>query len=99
MLPSRYEGLPNALCEAMACGMAVVVANCSPGVAEVIRNGVNGLLTETENVDSLAAAMQQLMGDNARRASLGEQASLSSGPYQLNRVMTLWEDLIRELTE
>ena len=99
VLPSRYEGLPNALCVAMACGVAVVAANCSPGVAEVVRDGVNGLLAQPGNVDSLAAAMQQLMGDNARRASLGEQASLSSGPYQLNRVMTLWEDLIRELTE
>ena len=99
VLPSRYEGLPNALCEAMACGMAVVAANCSPGVAEVVQDGVNGLLAQPENVDSLATAMQQLMGDEARRASLGEQASLSTQPYQLNGVMTLWEDLIRELTE
>jgi glycosyltransferase involved in cell wall biosynthesis len=97
VLPSRYEGLPNALCEAMACGMPVVAANCSPGVAEVIRNGVNGLLTETENVDSLAAAMSNLMGDKDQRASLGEQALLSVEPYDLDRVITLWENLIREL--
>jgi GalNAc-alpha-(1->4)-GalNAc-alpha-(1->3)-diNAcBac-PP-undecaprenol alpha-1,4-N-acetyl-D-galactosaminyltransferase len=99
VLPSRYEGLPNALCEAMVCGMAVVAANCSPGVAEVVQDGVNGLLAQPENVDSLAAAMQQLMGDKTRRASLGEEASLSMQPYRLDRVMTQWEDLIRELTE
>ncbi len=98
VLPSRYEGLPNALCEAMACGMAVVAANCSPGVAEVIQDGVNGVLVEPENVDSLAEAMDQLMGDQAHRASLGKQASLSVEPYQLNSVMVLWEDLVRELT-
>jgi glycosyltransferase involved in cell wall biosynthesis len=98
VLPSRYEGLPNALCEAMVCGMAVVAANCSPGVAEVVQDSVNGLLAEPENVDSLAGAMDQLMGDKDRRASLGEQASLSTEPYNLNRVMTLWEDLVRELT-
>ena len=98
VLPSRYEGLPNALCEAMACGMAVVATNCSPGVAEVVQDGVNGLLAETENVDSLAAGMGHLMGNEARRASLGKQASLSVEPYQLNRVMSQWEDLIRELS-
>jgi GalNAc-alpha-(1->4)-GalNAc-alpha-(1->3)-diNAcBac-PP-undecaprenol alpha-1,4-N-acetyl-D-galactosaminyltransferase len=98
VLPSRYEGLPNALCEAMACGMAVVAANCSPGVAEVVQDGINGLLAETENADSLAAGMGQLMGDKARRASLGQQASLSVEPYQLNRVVAQWEDLIREIS-
>jgi GalNAc-alpha-(1->4)-GalNAc-alpha-(1->3)-diNAcBac-PP-undecaprenol alpha-1,4-N-acetyl-D-galactosaminyltransferase len=98
VLPSRYEGMPNALCEAMACGMAVVAANCSSGVGQVVHDGVNGLLAEPENVDSLAAAMQQLMGDQAWRASLGEQARISTEPYNLNRVMALWEDLVRELT-
>jgi glycosyltransferase involved in cell wall biosynthesis len=98
VLPSKYEGLPNALCEAMACGMAVVAANCSPGVAEVVHDGINGLLAESENVDSLAGAMEKLMSDRARRASLGEQASLSVEPYNLNKVMALWEDLVRELT-
>jgi len=98
VLPSRYEGLPNALCEAMACGMAVVAANCSPGVAEVVQNGVNGLLAEAENVDSLSVAMGDLMGDKDRRASLGEQARLSVEPFNLDRVITLWENLIRELT-
>jgi glycosyltransferase involved in cell wall biosynthesis len=98
VLPSRYEGLPNALCEAMACGMAVVAANCSPGVAEVVQNGVNGLLAEPENVDSLAAAMDNLMGDKDRRTVLGQKAHLSVEPYNLDRVMTLWENLIRELT-
>jgi len=98
VLPSRYEGLPNALCEALACGMAVVAANCSPGVAEVVKDGINGLLAEPENVDSLAAAMDKLMGGLARRVSLGEQAPLSAEPYNLKRVMALWEDLVRELT-
>ena len=97
VLPSRYEGLPNAMCEAMACGMAVVATNCSPGVAEVIQNGANGLLVEAENVASLAAALGDLMGDKDRRASLGQRAHLSVEPYHLDRVMTLWENLIRDL--
>jgi glycosyltransferase involved in cell wall biosynthesis len=59
---------------------------------------VNGLLVEPENVDSLAAAMDKLMGDKSRRTSLGEQARLSTEPYNLDRVMAQWEDLIKELT-
>lgn len=98
VLPSRYEGLPNALCEAMACGMAVVAANCSPGVTEVVQDGVNGLLAQVEDIGSLATAMDNLMSDEERRARLGEQARLSVERFNLDRVMTLWENLIRELT-
>jgi GalNAc-alpha-(1->4)-GalNAc-alpha-(1->3)-diNAcBac-PP-undecaprenol alpha-1,4-N-acetyl-D-galactosaminyltransferase len=98
VLPSRYEGLPNSLCEAMACGMPIVAAGCSPGVIEVVQNGVNGLLAEPENVDSLAEAMGNLMGDKDRRDRLGQQARLSVEPYNMERVTALWENLIRELT-
>jgi glycosyltransferase involved in cell wall biosynthesis len=98
VLPSRYEGFGNVLGEAMACGMPVVAANCSPGVAEVVQDGVNGLLAEPDDVDSLTAAMDNLMSDIGRRANLGEQARLTSERFSLDSVMTLWENLIRELT-
>ena len=98
VLPSRYEGFGNVLGEAMVCGMPLVAANCSPGVVEIVQDGVNGLLAEPNDVDSLAAAMENLMSDGNRRASLGEQARLTSQRFSPDSVMTQWENLVRELT-
>ncbi len=97
VLPSRYEGFGNVLGEAMVCGMPIVAANCSPGVVEVVQDGVNGLLADPDNADSLAAAMDTLMCNGDRRASLGEQARLTSQRFSPQSVMNQWENLVREL--
>ncbi len=57
VLSSDYEGLPNALIEAMACGTQVVTTNGAGGAAEVVMNGELGLLVPVNDVDALAGAM------------------------------------------
>ena len=49
VLPSRFEGMPNALLEAMAQGLAVVVTDASPGPLEEIEQGVNGFVVPSED--------------------------------------------------
>ena len=77
VLPSRFEGMPNALLEAMAAGLPVVVSDASPGPLEVVRHEDNGLVVEVENVQALAAAMRVLAEDAQCRHRLGESACLS----------------------
>jgi len=54
VMASRYEGMPNALMEAMACGLPCVSADCDFGPGELIRNGENGILVAEEDADAQA---------------------------------------------
>jgi GalNAc-alpha-(1->4)-GalNAc-alpha-(1->3)-diNAcBac-PP-undecaprenol alpha-1,4-N-acetyl-D-galactosaminyltransferase len=94
VLPSRYEGLPNALCEAMVHGLPVIATNCSAGVSEVVQDGVNGVLVPPEDIAGLSAALESLMVDLERRTRLGEEARKISTRFVVERVMQMWEELI-----
>jgi glycosyltransferase involved in cell wall biosynthesis len=60
VLPSLIEGHPKVLLEAMACGMAIVASN-APGNREVIKDGINGLLFPTQDVDKLVDCLRQVL--------------------------------------
>lgn len=61
VLSSRWEGLPNALIQAMACGCPVVSTNCPSGPAEILKNGKYGLLVPMQDEIKLAEAIQNTM--------------------------------------
>jgi glycosyltransferase involved in cell wall biosynthesis len=71
-LPSRYEGQPKALLEAMACGLPVLGADV-PGTRDAVRHGETGWLCAPE-AESLERALRALLGDGALRERLGRQA-------------------------
>ncbi|ABI45426.1 glycosyltransferase [Synechococcus sp. CC9311] len=73
-LPSRFEGMPNALLEAMAAGLPCVVSDASPGPLEMITDGVNGLVVPHEDWPALAKKLEMLMEDQILRFRLGEAA-------------------------
>jgi glycosyltransferase involved in cell wall biosynthesis len=94
VLSSRWEALPMALIEAMACGLPVVATRCISGAEPWIRPGENLLLVPTEDVPGLAAAMADLMQDEAQRRLLGENAARSVQQFDLERIVGLWEALL-----
>lgn len=57
VMPSRIEGLPNSLVEAMYIGKPVVATKCVPVVSRIVKDGYNGILAETGNILSLAKSM------------------------------------------
>ncbi|WP_200763267.1 glycosyltransferase [Nitrosophilus alvini] len=59
ILTSKYEGFPNVLLEANACGLPVVAFNCLGGTREIIKDGLNGFLVECENTEQLAIAIKK----------------------------------------
>lgn len=60
LFPSRLEGLPNVLVEALSAVAVPVVSDLESGVADIIQNGVNGLLIEKDNVNMFAKAIANL---------------------------------------
>lgn len=73
VLPSFFEGLSNALLEAMACGLPVITTNIG-GTCEVIRPGLDGLLVEPGDQAALAERLIDVLGDEALAERLSRQA-------------------------
>ena len=70
VLPSRWEGMPNALLEAMACGLPCITSLVS-GSEDIIEQGHNGLLVEPEQPEQLAYALRLLIENTDLARKLG----------------------------
>lgn len=96
VLPSRYEGFGMVLVEAMAFGCPVVAFDCPCGPAEVVRDGVDGLLVPNGDVKALAATMERMMGDEALRDRLGRSGPEVRERFSIEKVAALWRGLFDE---
>jgi glycosyltransferase involved in cell wall biosynthesis len=98
-LSSRVEGLPLALLEAMAKGLAVVSFDGVPGVCAAIEHGTEGLLVPAGDERGLARAICALIESPALRRRLGEAARRKAAGYGIEAVGARWDALIAALTE
>ncbi|RPD87841.1 glycosyltransferase [Luteimonas sp. 100069] len=97
VLSTHYEGMPLALIEGMAAGCAVV-GSAVPGVREVIRDGVDGLLVAPGDAQALADALERLLRDDGLAASIARQARLRAvEEYGRERMNARYEALFLEL--
>lgn len=97
VMPSRTEGFPLALCEALACGLPAVCTDCAGGVRDIIQDMVNGVLVPAGDSAALAGALGRLMADEDLRQRLAARAPEVVERFGLEKTMGTWERLLDEV--
>jgi glycosyltransferase involved in cell wall biosynthesis len=98
VLTSDYEGIPNALIEAMAIGLPVVSTDYSPGGAKMlIEDGINGLIVPVRDPEAIALAIIKYIENPELAKSCGNEAKKIRGRYMPERIIKKWEAYIRKV--
>jgi glycosyltransferase involved in cell wall biosynthesis len=93
ILTSRWENFPHSVVEALAVGTPVI-ATTTGGVAEVVRDGENGLLVAAGDAHELARALRRFFSDDEMRAHLRAAAAPSVADYDAERVFSRLEETL-----
>lgn len=96
VLPSRFEGMPNVLLEAMASGLACVGTRIG-GTEDLIRDGISGLLVAADQVSPLVAALEHLSNPELRGRLSGGARLRAATEFSLDGVAQRYRELYREL--
>lgn len=94
---SRFEGFGMVITEAMASGIPPVAFACPCGPKEIINDGINGLLVEKGNINSLAEKINYLIENEDVRKEMGLAARKRAERFQIEVVAKEWESLFKEL--
>lgn len=98
VLPSRSEGFPLAIVEAMLAGLPVVASGVG-GVPESVRDGETGLLVAKDEPERLAAALQRLIADPELRVRMGRRGRLAALRFTDEQMagtyLELWQQVAR----
>lgn len=89
VLSSDFEGMPNALIEAMCLGLPVISTRVS-GATDLIQNGKNGLLSDVGDTDQLADNMRRMLADAELRANCAQNALEMNDLLQVDSIVRQW---------
>ncbi len=92
IMSSNYEGMPNALMEAMAIGIPSISTDCPSGGPRVlISNGVNGILVPVKDDIGLSTEMNRLIEESDTRINIGNNSKQLKQEYSREAIYKLWE--------
>lgn len=97
VMSSRFEGLPMVLLEAKAHSLPIISFDCQTGPAEIVNNGVNGLLVPPENTDKLAETVEMLIDSPKQRIEYSSHAMEGSEQFSAAHIIRQWDMLIQSL--
>lgn len=97
LMTSDFEGMPNALIEAMACGLPCVSTDCSPGGAsELIQSGKNGVIVPCGDAKAIASAIVDLLRNPEQAESLGVEAQRIVEKLSPANIYGQWENYVQK---
>lgn len=99
ILTSKYEGMPNALLEAMALGVPSISSNYNPkdSVFEFIDKGVNGLVYEEDNKQQLLESMCKIAGSREVEEQLSENGKKIYTEHLEEKIYDKWEEYLKKI--
>lgn len=95
VLSSDYEGLSNALLEAMAMGLPCIATDCA-GSSDIIDNDINGVIIPIQDRKAMVEAIERLVSSEALRRKFSERAIDSMKRFKVDSVVDQWEKSIIE---
>lgn len=99
VLSSLYEGFGNVIVEAMACGAPVIATNCPSGPAEIIEDGVNGLLVPPGNVEALAQAILKVLTHPDLKHRLAEAGKARAQDFHSQTIASAYGQLFLQVAQ
>ena len=100
VLSSDFEGMPNALAEAMSMGISCVATDCGGGGAkQLIDDGVNGILVPCGDKVALAQALETLIIDEDFAYQIGLAAREIRNTLSAHAIYNVWENLLYDLVQ
>ena len=100
VLSSAFEGIPNALIEAMSTGIPCISTDCSPGGASLlIVDGVNGSLVPVNDAEALYSGMCRFMEDGDWADRMGQEGRKIVGRFPEKQIINQWNDYLNCLAD
>ena len=98
VLTSDYEGMPNALMEAMALGLPCIATDCRPGGARtLIEDGVNGYVVPLGDAETLAEKMNYMLSHKEEAERMAKNARHLQDTHSDKAIFDQWEKILKEL--
>ena len=98
VLPSDFEGMPNALMEAMSLGLPCVSADCRPGGARtLIEDGVNGLIVPMRNPQAMAEKIEYLLNNPEQAERVAKEARKLGETHTNEFVFGKWDEFLKKV--
>lgn len=96
VLCSNYEGMSNALAEAMCLGLPVISTDVS-GAAELIENGKSGFVIPKNSQEALTQTMKKILTNETLQKQLGQQAVKLNEQLKVSTIVKQWVDFIQKM--
>jgi glycosyltransferase involved in cell wall biosynthesis len=94
-LTSDYEGAPLVISEAQSYGVVPITFDCSPGIKELVINGVDGIIVERGNNDVFSRELLKLASDDELRKKMQNNCQIKSREFATDHIGLKWLELMK----